>query len=421
MNKLTIILATSLGTTGLAHANAFLINEFDSKAVGRGNASTATDVDPSSIYYNVGGLPAGEGTAFMVGTAIIAPQASYEDPAGMKTDSNTSPQAVPHVFGTYRINSMFAAGIGVFTPFGLAISWPQHWEQAEVTQKASLRTYFITPAFGVNLGSFVPGLSVGAGIDIVPATVELRQDILFGTERGSAHLGATAFGVGGRIGAMYVPHAAPQVSVGLMYRTQVKENFDGTGDFDAPAPFRAALPADGPAKTSITLPQQIAGGVAYRPTSTLELEGNLIWTDWSKFKSLDIEVPAPMGMGTTTISQPQDYSDKVTLRVGAEYRLPTLNAAVRAGYIYDPSPIPAEHLTAQLPDIDRHDLTIGGSLSFPRATPVIGGLDVHFGALWVLPGDRHPAAGPTPQFKGTYSVSAFVASLTVGGRFGATK
>jgi long-chain fatty acid transport protein len=421
MTRIPFILAASLGMTGVASANAFLLNEFDSKAVGRGNASTATDTDPSSIYYNIGGLAAGSGTSFMIGGALIAPAASYTDPAGMKTDSNTSPQVVPHVFISHRINSMFAAGIGFYTPFGLAISWPDNWVQSEVNHKTSLRTFFITPSFGVNLGSFVPGLTLGAGIDLVPATVELQQDVYFGADRGTAHLGGSAFGIGGRIGLMYVPHSAPNVSVGLMWRSQVKEDFTGNADFDAPAPYRSQLPADGDVKTSVTLPQQIAGGVAVRPNSSLELEANLIWTQWSKFKSLDIEVPAATGGGTMTISQIQNYDDKLTLRVGAEYKFPRLRSAVRAGYIYDPSPVPAEHLTAQLPDVDRHDVTLGGSISFPKATPIVGGLDVHLGFLWVLPKTRETSSGPTPQYKGSYDVSAFVASLTLGGRFGDTK
>ena len=93
--KLGLIL---LALGGTAHANAFLLNEFDAKAVGRGNASTATDVDPSSIYYNIGGLAVGEGTNVQVGGSLIAPSASFTDIAGNKTTSDTNPQGVVGVF-----------------------------------------------------------------------------------------------------------------------------------------------------------------------------------------------------------------------------------------------------------------------------------------------------------------------------------
>lgn len=409
MKKLSLLLLAGLGSS--AHANGFLLNEFDAKAVGRGNAATATDVDPSSIYYNIGGLAVGDGTNVQIGGALIAPMASYTDPSGAKTDSDTPTQGVPGIFLSSRVHPMIAVGIGFYTPFGLAVSWPDSSPQNDVIHKEALHTFFITPSVGVNLGSFVPGLTAGLGLDLVPATVDLQQDVYFGTDRGTAHLGGTAFGVGGRVGVMYRPASQPALSVGAMYRTQVKEDFSGKGDFDAPSPYRAQLPPDGNVTTSVTLPQQVSVGAAYKIIPDFELEANVIWTNWSKFKSLNIDVPASMGTGTMTISQAQDYTDETTFRVGAEYGMPRLGLAVRAGYIYDPTPVPATTLTAQLPDINRHDVTLG-------ASKALGNYAAHIGLLWVLPGSRKTSdATYMPVYKGSYDVTAFVASVTLSGHF----
>jgi long-chain fatty acid transport protein len=406
MKKLSFVLVAALG--GSAYANGFLLNEFDAKAVGRGNAVTATDVDPSSIYYNIGGLAVGEGTNVQIGGSLVSPNASFADVDGNKTKSDTNPQGIPGVFASARVSSMVAVGIGFYTPFGLAISWPTTSPQTDVIKDEALHTFFITPSVGLNLGSFVPGLSVGGGLDLVPATVELKQYIPFGNEMGTAHLAGTAFGVGGRIGAMYRPPSEPRLSIGVMWRSDVKENFSGSGDFDAPAPFRGQLPPDGDVKTSVTLPQQVVGGAAFKIVPDFELEANVYWTNWSKFKSLDIEVPAA-GSGTMTIGGPRDYENKTSFRVGAEYGFPRIGAAVRAGYIYDPTPIPSTHLTAELPDINRNDITIGGSKTF-------GNYGIHVGLLWVLPGSRSTSDQPNePEHKGTFDVSAFVASVTLSG------
>ena len=409
MTKLASLLVVA-GLGGVAHANAFLLNEFDAKAVGRANASTATDVDPSSIYYNVGGLAASEGTNASVGGALISPKASFNDDlSGSKTDSNTSPQAVPGIFVTSRIHPMVSLGIGFYTPFGLAISWPNTSPQADVVRQATLHTFFITPAVGVNLSSFVPGLTAGAGLDIVPATVELKQDIFFGQDTGSAHLGGQAIGVGGRIGVMYRPDWEPRLSLGAMWRSQVKEDFTGTGDFDAAPQYRPALPPDGDIKTSVTLPQSVVVGAAFRPIEGLEVEANVVWTNWSQFKTLDITVPSAMGTGTMVISTPENYSNTTSFRIGAEYALPG-GAAVRAGYYRDPSPIPSTNLTAQLPDIDRNDVAVGGSIA-------LGRYQIHGGLLWVLPGSRTTSSvQDMPQHKGTFDVSAFVAAVTLQAR-----
>ena len=77
---------------------------------------------------------------------------------------------------------MVAAGVGFYTPFGLAVDWPATSPQANVVQDVALHTFFITPSVGVNLGSFVPGLSVGAGLDLVPATIELKQQLYIGND-----------------------------------------------------------------------------------------------------------------------------------------------------------------------------------------------------------------------------------------------
>ncbi len=410
MTKLTsLILVAGLG--GVAHANAFLLNEFDAKAVGRANASAATDVDPSSIYYNVGGLSAEEGTSVQIGASLIDPNASFTPTGGTKTDSTTSAQAVPGFFFSTRVHPMVAVGFGFYTPFGLALSWPASSPQADVVRNIQLHTFFLTPAVGVNLGSFLPGLTVGGGLDLVPATVELTQDIFFGSETGSAHLGANAFGVGGRLGVMYRPSMAPRLSLGVMWRSKITEDFSGTGNFNAPAEFRPQLPPDGDISTSINLPQSVTGGAAYRPVDDLEIEANVVWTAWSTFKQLAIKTPSPTGMGTATITVPENYSDTTSLRLGVQYAFPHLGLTVRGGYIYDPTPIPATTLTAQLPDVNRNDLTVGGSYALGKYT-------VHGGLLWVLPTSRETATQLyMPVNKGSFDVSAFVASVTLQARF----
>lgn len=417
MNKLALILVVAAGA-GTAHANGFLVNEFDAKAVGRGNASTATDIDPSSIYYNIGGLAAGDGTQVMISGSLVQPTASFTDASsGMKTDSSTETQFLPAIFLSSKITSMIGAGIGFYTPFGLAVEWPTDSVQAQFASEIALHTFFITPSLGLNLGSIIPGLTVGGGIDIVPATIELKQTIAFGTDctpsTCNAHLGATAVGVGGRIGAMYRPQSLPRLSIGAMWRSNVQEDFEGTGNFNALPEYRSMLPPDGDIKTSITLPQSLSGGVAYRPIDALELEADVIWTHWSKFKTLDITVPSPAGTGTLNIVQPQNYSDETTVRVGAEYMVPTFGFAARAGFIYDPTPVPSTTLNPQLPDKDRYDLTLG-------ASKTLGRYGVHFGALWVLPGSRSTSDKLyMPELKGKYDVSAFVATLTLTGQFNA--
>jgi long-chain fatty acid transport protein len=411
MKLFSLALVAGLGATATVRANGFALNEFDAKAVGRANAEAATDSDASAIFYNVGGLANADGIQVRVSGSIVDPIASFTT-NGTKIDSNTGAQPLPGAFASARVHEMVTVGIGFTMPFGLALSWPDGAPTNNELHKQALRTFFITPSVGVKLDKYVPGLSVGAGVDLVPATVDLQQDVFFGDSTGTAELGGTAFGLGGRIGAMYRPAALPELSIGAMYRSDVKENFSGTGNFNADPLYRSQLPPDGPIQTSLTLPQQVVGGVAYRAMPQLEIEANVLWTNWSKFKTLDIVVPASTGTGTMTISTDEEYQNTFSGRLGVEYTLPEQGLGLRAGFIYDPTPIQAQYLTVRLPDVDRYIVTAGASKAF-------GNYSVHLGLLYVLPQSRETASDTNmPVNKGTFDVQAFVGTLTLAGNFG---
>jgi len=412
MKTLRTTLFAALGVGALASvasANAFNINEHDARVTGRGGATAASNDDPSSIVFNPGGIALSEGTQIAIGSSVYIAQGSYEDSTG-KTKTDSSPSVVPNLYVTSRVHDMIAVGIGFHLPFGLAVSWPDGHAQQDVIQDQNLRTYFISPVVGVNLHKQVPGLSFGGGVDIVPATIELENVIAFGDTEGTAHLGGDAIGIGFRAGAMYHPPAVKGLKIGAMYRSKVKIDFEGDGDFDIPDPFRGQLPPDGAIKASITLPQSIAGGVAYSPVKNLELEVNAVWIDWSQtFENGDLTIELPAG---AVSAQPQDYENTITYRFGVDYALPKYRMGLRAGFIYDPTPIPTTTLTARLPDINRKNVTLGASKQF-------GDYGVHLGMLWVTPGERDTSDIPNePQFKGTYGVQAFVISLGLTAQFG---
>ncbi|MEO8702332.1 MAG: outer membrane protein transport protein, partial [Kofleriaceae bacterium] len=409
MKTLRTSLFTALGLGALASvasANAFNINEHDARVTGRGGASAASNEDPSAIVFNPGGIALGEGTNIAIGSSLYIAQGSYESDSVAKTKTDSSPALVPNIFVTSRVHDMIAIGVGFHAPFGLAVSWPDNHAQESVVQDQSLKTYFITAAVGLNLYKQIPGLSLGGGVDVVPATIELESVVEFGDAKGTAHLGGSTVGVGFRAGAMYHPPAVPGLKFGAMYRSKVKIEFEGDGDFDIADPFRGALPPDGPITATVTLPQTVAGGVAYSPVKNLEIEANAVWINWKQtFADGDLTINLPGGAATV---QPQDYKNTVSYRLGVEYGLPAQKMALRAGFIYDPTPIPDNTVSARLPDIDRKNVTVGASKYF-------GDYSAHLGVLWVTPGERDS----TDAFNTQYGVQALVISLGLNGTFGA--
>lgn len=394
-------------SAGVASANGFVLNDFSAKATGRGDATIATSSDGSAIVYNVAGIAAQTGVNFYVGASFLSATGSFTNDAdGEKTETDSPMAVTPGMYLTARVHDMVVVGLGFHTPFGSKIQWPAEAPTADEVRSQALRTYFITPSVGLNLDKLVPGLQFGAGLDLVPATVELKQDIFFGETRGNATLGGNAFGIGGRAGLMYRPPSAPALSFGLHYRSQVKLDFDGDGDFDIAEPYRNQLPPDGEISTSITLPQSLGAGIAVRPNDRIEAEFNAMWMGWSSFEELVVDLP-----GNQQLVSPRKYEDRVSYRVGLEYKAVPNKFDVRVGYMYDPTPIPAEYLTASLPDANRHDLTIGASYH-------MGNYNVDLGFLWVTPAEKDTGSAPEmPHYKGTYGIEVFLGAVSFGGHF----
>lgn len=393
---------------GTASGNAFVLNDFSAKATGRGDATIATTSDGSGIVYNVAGIASQTGVNFYVGGSFIKATGSFTNDAdGEKTETDSPMAITPGVYLTAKVHDMVVVGLGFHTPFGSKIVWNDDSPSLDEVRTQALRTYFITPSVGINLNKQVPGLQLGVGLDLVPATVELTQDVIFGDTRGDVTLGGNAFGVGGRIGVMYRPPAAPRLSFGAHYRSEVKLDFEGDGDFDVAEPYRGQLPPDGPIETSLTLPQSLGVGMAVRPTDRVELEANAVWMAWSSFDKLVIDLPG--GAQTESVRY---YEDKVSVRLGAEYKAIPNKLDVRVGYMYDPTPIPAKALTAALPDANRHDLTAGISY-------YMGKYNVDLGFLWVMPAEKDTGDEPgMPNYKGTYGIEVFLGAISFGGKFG---
>jgi long-chain fatty acid transport protein len=412
------IFCAFLCATELAYAGGFLLNEHAGKASGRGVAVTATVRDGSAMVYNPAGLAAADGFNVLIGTNLISASATFNDAtSGASTDTESEILVIPNGFVHGKID-WIAIGVGAHSPFGTRLKWPASSPAADEIRTASVTTYFITPTIAFDLNDWVPGLKIGGGLDLVPASVRLERDIFFGSERGTAVLGGNAFGFGGRVGIMYEPHVAPEISLGVAYRSAVRIEFEGHGDFDAEAPYRSQLPPDGDVTAPVTLPASFLGGVAYRPYAGLEVEANVQWTDWSTFKQIDINLPNGV---TETI--PRNFKDTFTARGGVEYQFRDPGVDVRGGYVYDPSPVPANTLTVLQPEIDRHEITAGGTYHLPQSLYEGAGLRdlfIDVGVLWIIPGSAATSdtAMYEPHHKGEFDMQALVGTVSLGAQFG---
>ncbi|MBZ5584641.1 MAG: methylmalonyl-CoA epimerase [Acidobacteriia bacterium] len=110
-----------------ARAAAFDLPDQDAFAIGRGMAVVATADNPSAIYYNPAGITQLEGNNLRAGIYAIDLDPSYKSPiSGQTFDNQLKYHAIPQFYYTYgRKDWPVSFGLGLYSPFGLGVIWPQ--------------------------------------------------------------------------------------------------------------------------------------------------------------------------------------------------------------------------------------------------------------------------------------------------------
>jgi long-chain fatty acid transport protein len=305
-----------------------------------------------------------------------------------------------NVYGTYQITDNLHVGIGVTNPFGLGTEWPANWVGQYLAQKIDLQTFFFSPTIAYK---FSDQLSFGAGMNYVTGSVKLKlaSSIPFNSPPPLVNLDLKATGVGFNAGVIY--KIMPELSLGASYRSSVKLDATGSASFD-PNYAVLNLPA-GDASASIELPATAFLGVSYKLMKNLEIEADYQFVGWSSYKELAIEFKADP---TKNKVSPKNYQDTYIVRFGAEYTMGDIQ--VRAGYLYDHSPVQTAYVEPLLPDANRNGYNIG--LGYK--------LNEHWrmdAAYFFLKFDQRSAQNTVVAFDGTYNSSATLIGIDIGYTF----
>ena len=382
-----------------ASAAGFALDVHSARATSMATAMTGHVRDPSAIFYNPAGIVQGQGLDTQLGVTLIAPSFSYTSRSGEKTSSNFRVLPPVHAYVTYGITEKLSVGVGVYTPFGVTLGWPDGWVGRRQISSIALQTFDINPTAAYRIGP----VSIGAGLQVVRGTVRLKRQLAFGENEGSTDLGGGTWGVGANVGVMVEP-IADVLSLGIHYRSAVKLSFNGLADFEGvPAPLQQQI-YDQAVKTSILTPDTLAMGVAVRPVKTLLLAADVVWYGWSNFKSVDLVFPDDVG-GSLDNSKPKAWKNVANYHLGAEGEIKEWR--VRGGLLYDPTPSPDNTVTPDSPDATRVNVAVGGGYVHRSGFTV----DLAYRLVVLLSRES-----TVPELPGTYSGLANLFGVTLGYR-----
>lgn len=345
----------------LAHASGYALYEMNAAALAQSQAYICRVDDASAIWYNPAALTRIEGTSLYASTTWISTNGDQTNLAGNKTDRVKGNFFPTNIYVGHQFNDHLVFGAGFYQPFGLTTEWPANSLLAFVSQKADLRTYFLTPSIAYKLSKNV---SVGGGVDVILSNVELDRNITLqptlpftfsNTIKGNKT--TASFNLGLLVETDY------NINFAATYKHHADLNFDADATFiNVPTPVGPLFP-NGKASVTIPLPSQFMAGVS----STYErfsFEGDLVWTQWDRFDAIrvDFSTNTPVLRDQVTL---RNYKNSFQIRLGTEYKLSD-QVSLRGGYYHDTTPVPNRAVDPILPDGSRNGITLGFGYSSDR-------------------------------------------------------
>jgi len=405
----SLLVLAVCGAPVAVHAQGFQLNEIGSCAVARGQAVTASPCkDPSVIYWNPAAAASLEGWSIYAGLAAVSVGGGFTADTSRRFSRGDVPvEFPPHVFINYGSkDNRWAAGLGVYVPYGLTSQWGSTFPGRFEALKASLISVYFQPNFAYRI---TPNWEIGGGPVIGYSQVQLRQSLdlaqqfaqpglTFGqlgvaaqTEFARAKLSGSGTAVGFNIGI----HGAlgADWDIGARYLSKLDFHYDNADatfsqvltnlvlSAGNPLGLPAGTPVDAilsgefapgqplsaqKVSTRITHPAQFQVGLGFSGLVNTRIEGDFEWTQFSSFDQLPIEFSGPASSQSRTLLE--DYQNSWSIRVGAEHAFP-VGIKGRLGFTYVRSPAPDVTVTPLLPDMDRRNYTAGVGVPLsPRYT-----------------------------------------------------
>jgi len=358
-DKVKLLAALALGIAPLTlWANGMRLVSQDAFASARGEAFVATADNPSAIYYNPAGITQLDGNELRAGIYGIYLDPSYRPPPGAQNAGNTyhldyKLAAVPQFFYTHALKSLpLSLGMGIYSPYGLGVSWPQDTGFRAVATEGSLMYVRMNPVVALKLG---PTFSIAGGVTVNYAKIELEQGLrAFEVPPNIFRFKGDGWSVGYNVGLRWQPHE--KVSLGATFRSSTKITMDGQTEIEQQPVIR---PQTLPAQADFEFPLGFAFGISYRPTPKWNLEFNADYTDWSSFGTTTIRQ-----QGTTQFGVQQDILVALNWKPSWLYAFGVTRYFdnkwhVSAGYVFNENSIPDDYYTPLAADLDRHFFTIG--------------------------------------------------------------
>lgn len=328
----------------------FRIPNQDAEAIARGNAFVATANNPSAIYYNPAGITQLPGHQVRLGFHNLSANSTYEAPSGVEAETEYQIHPIPQFYYTYSSEKLpVSIGLGVYSPHGLGLEWPEESGFRTIAQKGELIYMSANPVVAWQVH---PTFSIAAGLTLNYSEVMLRQGVFVRSDQLALaapdyfHFRGDNFAWGFNVGLRWQP--VPQWAFGATYRSATTVNYKGSTSFSPSPPY----PPEEDSSARVDFPQIITAGISFRPTTNWNIEANVDWTDWESLNTVTIH------RGSTDIPVPFNWQSSWLYEVGVTRYL-SQGYWIGAGYFFSQNSTREESFNPIVPDTDLHVGSLG--------------------------------------------------------------
>lgn len=394
-----------------SYAGGYRVSVQGQRAIAMGHTGVAVVNSSELVFFNPAGLVYLENKLNVsVGASAIFSDVIFQNnDLGISSETDSGVGTPLNLYASYKVNDWMALGLGVYTPYGSEVTWPDDWAGSHLVNNIELAAIYIQPTVSFKLSDF---LSIGGGPIFVSGSVNFNRNAsrtLQDFEGNRSNITLDESGIsswGWTAGAMF--NFTDDFHVGVNYRSEIiVEAEDGEAVFadfpNSPQFFNGTTTFD----AELPLPAELTLGMSYQFHDKWLFAFDYNRQFWDVYESLDIQ----FGTGTESLN-PRNYKNSSTYRFGMEYKA-TDNIAFRAGYYHDQSPVQSGYFAPETPRNDSDAFTGGVSVN---VTPNLA-IDASFFYVRFEEINESydfatdPVSGQDSSFGGTYKSSAFAPGL----------
>jgi long-chain fatty acid transport protein len=356
---IAVIAVASLLPT-FVQAGGLSLYEIGTADVGLASAGWAARAqDPATLLKNPAGMSLLEGNQFQGGAQLLQGGIAFSPGAGTTVDGNSGGNPVgtlPSVsmFYVHGLGQDIKVGLGLFSNFGLGMSYDSGWAGRYYAQNNTMVGLTIMPGLSYRINE---QWSIGVAANVMVGYMNYSAAVnnsgpLISRPDGQMAMNDTTVGAGGNLGLLYEPKKGTRF--GVTYYSQVKLNFGAAPSFTGLSnPALVALQNQGRLNRQldlgVTVPQSVMVSSYHEFTDRWAMMLDFGWQDWSQFGKVEVGLTGdsanPSTINTTTNL---NYQDTYHVALGNRYRI---NQAwlINTGFAWDSSMTMNQNYTVGLP------------------------------------------------------------------------